>query len=111
MRMWLVDPKLMCKQHLLGEHVELHMLVGHLKRGKSIKGFLDKGLIEPRSIWDRHTVLVEEMTRRGMNHKSALKIIDVSHLPQGKVVDRDKSLTDLYSRCEHCRNRKESENE
>ena len=28
MRMWGVDPKQMCRQHLLGEHVELHMQAG-----------------------------------------------------------------------------------
>lgn len=28
MRMWMVDPKIMCRKHLLGEHLELHMLAG-----------------------------------------------------------------------------------
>ena len=36
MRMWLVPPSHMCRKHLLGEHVELHMLLGTLKKGKSI---------------------------------------------------------------------------
>ena len=30
MRMWMVNPGFMCNKHLLGEHVECHMLVGHL---------------------------------------------------------------------------------
>ena len=25
MRMWMVNPKMMCNKHLLGEHVELHL--------------------------------------------------------------------------------------
>lgn len=25
MRMWMVDPTIMCRQHLLGEHYELHV--------------------------------------------------------------------------------------
>ena len=29
MRMWLVDPKFMCNQHLLGEHVEMHSFYWH----------------------------------------------------------------------------------
>jgi hypothetical protein len=30
MRMWMVPPKVMCRKHLLGEHVEIHMLAGSL---------------------------------------------------------------------------------
>ena len=40
MRMWMVDPKKMCRKHLLGEHVEIHMMVGTLLKGRSIDGFL-----------------------------------------------------------------------
>jgi Pyrimidine dimer DNA glycosylase len=43
MRMWLVDPRLMCSQHLLGEHVELHMLVGSLNRKKTSMAFYAAG--------------------------------------------------------------------
>ena len=46
MRMWMVDPRIMCRQHLLGEHVEIHMFVGAISRGKSVKGYLEKGLLE-----------------------------------------------------------------
>lgn len=34
MRMWVVNPKILCRKHLLGEHVELHMATGHLQRGR-----------------------------------------------------------------------------
>ena len=40
MRMWMLPPETMCRKHLLGEHVELHMLLGSLRRGKNIDGFL-----------------------------------------------------------------------
>ena len=33
MRMWLVNPALLCRQHLLGEHVEMHMFAGHILEG------------------------------------------------------------------------------
>lgn len=36
MRMWMVPPELMCRQHLLGEHVELHMFVGAINKGTSV---------------------------------------------------------------------------
>jgi len=68
MRMWMVNPKIMCRQHLLGEHVEIHMFVGTLSRGKSVKGYLEKGLLEVHNLYWRHEELVEEMKRRGTVH-------------------------------------------
>ena len=100
MRMWLVDPKLMCKQHLLGEHVELHMLVGSLRRNKNIGGFLDQGLVELRSIRRRHAELVFEMTRRGYIHKSPLP--DFAPRRAGNV-DPAANLKELARRCRRCR--------
>ena len=65
MRMWMLPTAGMCRKHLLGEHVELHMLLGSLRRGKSIEGFLSGGLVDPQCIFARHQELVAEMTRRG----------------------------------------------
>ena len=100
MRMWLVDPRLMCSQHLLGEHVELHMLVGTLNRGKRIDGFLEQGLVELRSIRRRHAELVVEMTRRGFVHKSPLP--DFRPHRAGNV-DPVANLKELARRCTDCR--------
>ena len=100
MRMWLVDPRLMCSQHLLGEHVELHMLVGTLNRGKRIDGFLEQGLVELRSIRRRHAELVAEMTRRGFVHKSPLP--DFRPRRAGNV-DPVANLKELARRCADCR--------
>ncbi len=74
MRMWMIDPKLMCRKHLLGEHRELHALVGILKKGTGIQGYLDNNLIETHNIVNRHEELVKEMTNRGYSHKSPLKV-------------------------------------
>ena len=99
MRMWMIEPAIMCRKHLLGEHVELHMLVGSLQRGRSISGFLSRGLLEPQNIRERHAALVAEMTRRGYSHNSELAeyATDIT----GKV-DREKSLRDLSGRCAEC---------
>lgn len=72
MRMWLVDPELMCRNHLLGEHLELHILAGCLNRGKNIRGFIEQGLVDPTLICKRHAELVTEMERRGYSHSSPL---------------------------------------
>ena len=102
MRMWMVEPRLMCRKHLLGEHVELHMLVGSLQRGRSIAGFLSRGLLEPQHIRERHDVLVAEMTRRGYTHNSALAEYQTEITCK---VDGQKSLQDLSGRCSECARR------
>lgn len=108
MRMWMVQPHLMCDKHLLGEHVELHMLVGCIKRNKNISGFIMRRLVEPLSIFERHEQLANEMIRRGMKHKSPLQNIIFARLSTEELqttVDPQISLDELYSRCLHCRAR------
>ena len=100
MRMWMVDPRRMCSQHPLGEHVELHMLVGTLRRKRSVAGFVANGLIEVHSLRKRHAELVREMRRRGFRHQSPLPSFMATRL--GRVV-RKKSLADLLARCRDCR--------
>ena len=106
MRMWMVDPTIMCRKHLLGEHLELHMMVGHLKLGRKVDGFVAHNCVEPSSIGARHKALAEEMARRGYKHASPLqqpKIAAHQH-PEAKV-DTAKALLDLLERCEECAER------
>ena len=77
MRLWLVDPKLLCRKHLLGEHVECHMFVGALNKGKSVKGFLRNGLFHGPALKNRHEELAAEIERRGYNHKSPLADLNI----------------------------------
>jgi pyrimidine dimer DNA glycosylase len=100
MRMWMVNPQLMCRQHLLGEHVEINMLVGTLLRRKSVAGFVENDLIEVHSIRARHAELVREMSRRGMNHKSPLPKFRSRKL--GKIDPRT-NLIELQRRCKACK--------
>ena len=104
----MVDPTKMCRKHLLGEHVELHMLVGTLKRGKSIDGFLENRLVEPQNIIKRHKQLVKEMKRRGYNHQSPISGFRTGII--GKV-SKNKSLRELHKRCELCRIRIKEKNQ
>ncbi|MBN1193608.1 MAG: hypothetical protein JXA36_07975 [Coriobacteriia bacterium] len=108
MRMWMVDPVTMCDRHLLGEHVEIHMLAGTLARHRSIDGFIAKGLLEPAAMAERHARLVEEMGRRGFAHRSPLPKSDLGYLsPEAREarVDTAVSATELARRCERCRER------
>ncbi len=100
MRMWMVDPKLLCRNHLLGEHFEIHTAVENLHGdGRWTRQLTKSGYLEPQNFEKRHDELVREMELRGYNHKSPLEVdIDV---PIG-TVDRKKSIRDLKVRCKKC---------
>lgn len=102
----MVQPDLLCRKHLMGEHVELHMLVGSLNKGRSVKGFIRDGLIEVQSVKDRHEQLVVEMTRRGYNHKSPLP--DFNSFIAGSVNISD-NIEELKKRCTDCKDRIKNE--
>ena len=109
MRMWLVDPKLMCNQHLLGEHCEMHAFIGTIIKGTSIEGYINKGLIEVDKIYERHSDLADEMTQRGMKHKSPLPFMVINQFwlrfnNPGKV-NIEANLVELSNRCPKCRKR------
>lgn len=97
----MVNPKRMCRKHLLGEHVELHMLTATInKRNSSLQGYVDNGLIETSKIQERHDAIANEMLRRGYNHKSPLAYSDKLNL--GKVNSKH-SYNELLRRCPECR--------
>lgn len=100
MRMWMVNPKKMCRKHLLGEHVETHMFVGTILAGKSLDGYVENKLVETHNIKKRHKKLAEEIKRRGYNHHSKLPKFSVKKI--GKV-DRKDNLKELAKRCKECR--------
>jgi hypothetical protein len=98
--MWMVDPKLMCRSHLLGEHNELHMLVGHINKGRRLGRYLTDGLVEPQNIEARHAELVAEMTSRGYNHASALP--SLAFPAEDGHINRAANLKELKRRCPAC---------
>lgn len=112
-RMWMVDPELLCRQHLLGEHKEVHQLVGQIRRGCSLRGYVAHNCVEPEAIEDRHEALAEEMLRRGYRHASPLPpsldlraLVDsLSEDDRTARVDIESSYRDLLGRCSSCRER------
>lgn len=100
MRMWKIKPNQMCNKHLLGEHVEMHMFTGSILKGKSIKGFIEKNLVEPQNIKSRHDDLAREMIRRGINHKSPLSSCRVNFRHN---IPTKESINELIRRCPKCR--------
>jgi hypothetical protein len=102
MRQWHIDPHLLCTKHLLGEHVEHHMFVGSLRKGISLKGYIENNLVETATLYSRHAELVREMKKRGYTHSSPLPKIKLYHA--GKV-NRKENLKELQKRCNECRKR------
>ena len=102
MRMWKVDAKLLCRKHLLGEHVEMHMFAGSMRRGRKIDGHVRLGQVETHYIEKRHAQLAAEMERRGYRHQSELP--EVKTKKAGRV-DIASNLKELARRCPECRRR------
>jgi hypothetical protein len=74
-RIWDIDPALLCRQHLLGEHRELHGLWNILTLGKP--GYRQhpetvRWVGKLAALYRRHERLVAEMTRRGYDHATPL---------------------------------------
>jgi hypothetical protein len=102
MRQWNVPTKFLCTKHLLGEHVESHMYVGCIKKGTSLKGYIEKGLVEVHNIKNRHNELVLEMIKRGFNHKSPLEEFNCY---DAGYVNSEQNINELKNRCKSCRER------
>jgi len=97
--MWNVNPRMMCRKHLLGEHVEMHMFAACIRKGISLQGYLDNQLVELHNIKKRHDILAEEMKQRGYNHNSEL--VSDREIHAG-YVDKKANLAELKRRCADC---------
>ena len=100
MRMWMVDPNILCRKHLLGEHGEIHKHRHNFVKKHRMEG--RRGQIEPKSMKSRHDALAKEMLKRGYKHESPYEMPDISYLAD-MTVDKEESLNDLLNRCEECK--------
>jgi len=77
MRIWDISPSLLCRQHLLGEHRELHAVwsvITKRKKGYSKHPETMRWVGKLKALYGRHNKLVREMKKRGYAHKSILLI-------------------------------------
>lgn len=110
MRMWMVNPKLMCFKHLHGEHLECHMFLGSVLKKMNLKGFIEEDCLEPESIAFRHRQIIDEMMERGhykVGHEELVVpdgTLDI-FLPEQRLhrIDAINSFILLNSRCSDCR--------
>jgi len=102
----MINPKLLCRKHLLGEHGEIHKHRHNFVKRHSISNRVFPVVqIEPESMESRHDELANEMIRRGYNHQSPFEQPDISYLPKHEreaKVEIQKSFEDLKTRCPEC---------
>jgi hypothetical protein len=87
-RIWDVPPTILCRQHLLGEHRELHALWTILtedRQGYAHHPETRRWRGKLAALYRRHESLVAEMERRGYRHGSPLD----PHLATGLATQHD----------------------
>jgi len=75
MRIWDIPPEKLCREHLLGEHSELHGIWSILTQGK--KGYANHPEVKRwrgklKALYRKHEDIVAEMLARGYQHNSPL---------------------------------------
>lgn len=75
MRVWDIPPDKLCRNHLLGEHRELHAIWSILTKNK--KGYSKhpetlRWKHKLAALYERHEKLIKEMADRGYCHNSKL---------------------------------------
>lgn len=106
MRMWMVPPHLLCRKHLLGEHVEMHMFGGSVEKGIRMDGYIQGGLLDPSQLAQRHDALAAEMIARGYRHMSPLPeswSTTMASRYKAEEVSVESNLNELSRRCVECR--------
>jgi hypothetical protein len=97
----MVDPRVLCTAHLLGEHRETHMAAGSLSRGHLMSGHIQHQLLEVHNLERRHDELAAEIERRGYNHRSPFQA-GVPRREAGRVCVQC-CLAELWWKCSDCR--------
>ena len=95
---------MMCRSHLLGEHNEIHMIVGAIRLKRRLDRFFEHNCLEIRAIKRRHNALAKEMRRRGYRHQSPLPRYSAAYLgaQQAIKIDVDSARFELIRRCPDC---------
>ena len=85
MRIWDIDPKHLCRNHLLGEHRELHAIwsiITKNKKGYSNHPETNRWKNKLGALFKRHELLIEEMEKRSKSFSS----IDATKVISGYIV-------------------------
>ena len=77
MRIWDINPKYLCRKHLLAEHRELHGLWNILTKHGGKGGYSHhpetlRWVGKQKALYLRHEALIKEFSRRGYKHYTPL---------------------------------------
>lgn len=91
MRIWDITVECLCRQHLLGEHREVHGLWNILtkhdgKGGYSVHPETKRWVGKLAALYQRHQQLEKEIETRGYQHRSTLD----------KSLAKDSEIQDVY---------------
>lgn len=100
MRVWDVPPCILCRQHLLGEHREIHAIWSILTEDKD--GYRQHPEVKrwegrTGALRRRHAMLVDEMKARGYNHDSDLGPADDDTTTQRTYVDTPEEQREILA--------------
>ena len=104
MRIWDIPTEKLCKNHLLGEHRELHAIwsiISKDKKGYSNHPETKRWRGKLRALYNRHEKQVAEMKKRGYTHNSPLNF----NLAVGKEI-QDEYVDLIDSQIQILKNRK-----
>jgi len=107
-RMWMVDPRIMCTRHLCREHCEIHRLVSNLRKGRNVRKYLLQQVIDISSIYARHKEIEEEIMARGGKLDSPLSVAECVAFARwygSTTINMGRSLSDLSCCCKQCQKR------
>jgi len=101
MRVWDVDPSLLCNKHLNGEHREIHAIHSILlndKRGYRHHPEVLRWVGKLDALRKRHGEVVSAMIMRGMNHYSPLVTVGDSDTQNSFVNTINEQLSILRTK-------------
>lgn len=103
MRMWIVNPALLCRLHLLGERCEIHKYKHNFEKRHCTTGHIDQ--VFPLQMKLRHDALALKLVQRGYNHNSPYEapgevLKAVPNIPA--TLQKSSDLQDLCRRCPAC---------
>lgn len=95
MRIWDIEPKELCRKHLLGEHRELHGLWNILTKHGGVGGYARhpetlRWVGKSKALYTRREALITEFGARGYKHHTPLD----KSLAKGKTV-QDRFITTI----------------
>lgn len=105
-RQWLAHPDYMCISHITGEHAETHSFIAKMRKGYSLEGFYEGGMLYGAEyVVARHELLSQFLK----GHSTPLYVEDdIARLSREYPLNPPtiehvrNSIITLINRCENC---------